>query len=278
MSLSAILFIISVGFSIIIGLMRIVNLSHAAVFVLGAHIGIEVIKRTGNFPLGLLCGSILMGILGMVMERVFISRLYGKQLEQVLLTMGLMFIVDDLTLIFWGGYPVRIPEPSMLGGTLYFLGVVFPVYRLFLIGVGIFAGVVLWFILERSKVGAITRAGADNEEMVQAMGINIKRVFFLTFTFGAFLVGLAGVVASPIITMQTGMSMQFLTLAVVVITVGGMGSLPGVVLGSLFVGIVDSFGRALFPTLSYFTLFVPMVIVLMIRPRGLLGRSVVFTK
>jgi len=251
--------------------MRIVNLSHAAVFVLGAHIGIEVIKQTNSFVLGLLCGSVAMGLLGMVIERLFINRLYGKQLEQVLLTMGLMFIIDDITLFFWG-QPIRTPSPALFSGTMTIFGVMFPVYRMFLIGVGIIAAIVTWLILERTKVGAITRAGADNAEMVQAMGINIKKIFFLTFTFGAFLVGLAGVFASPIITMQTGMSMQFLTLAIVVIAVGGMGSLPGVIIGSLFVGIVDSFGRALFPGLSYFTLFVPMVIVLMIRPQGLLGR------
>jgi len=275
LSLSAVLFMISVGFSIIIGLMRIVNLSHATLFVLGAHVAISVVRQfSGSFIMGLVGGAVLVGLLGVLIERFLISRMYGKHFQQVLLTMGLMFIIDDLTLLIWEGYPIRNTPPALFSGSMSFAGIIFPRYRMFMICVGIIAAIIMWFLVERTKFGAIIRAGADNSEMVQAIGINISVVFLLAFGFGVFLAGLAGVLSSPMIGMQSGMSMEFLTMAIVVITVGGVGSLPGVIVGSLFVGMIDSFGRSMFPDLSYFTMFVPMVLVLIIRPQGLLGKVV----
>ena len=272
LSFSAILFMISIGFSIIIGLMRVVNLSQGAVFVLAAHIGVTIFEKTGSFTIAIICGGLSAAILGAFIEHFLIGQLYGKRFEQVLMTMGIMFIIDDLTLYAWGGYSLQNHPPSMLSGPVSVLGVTFPSYRLVMIFVGIIAAIGMWFLTERTKFGAIVRAGADNSEMTQAMGINVKRVFLLTFSFGALLVGVAGVLASPMFALQPGMSMQFLSLAIVVITVGGMGSLPGVVVGSLFVGLLDSFGKVLFPNFASFTLFVPMALVLVIKPSGLLGR------
>lgn len=273
LTFSAVLFLITIGFSIIFGLMRIINLSHATLYTLGGSIGITVVQYTGSFILAIICGGLSMAVLGMAMERFLLNRLHGKELEQVLLTLGLMFIIEDIILIGWGGYPLRTPAPALFSGSSSFVGITFPTYRLMVIVLGVVAAIAMWFLLERTKFGAIIRAGADREEMTQAIGININRIFLLTFGLGALLVGVAGVIAAPLIAIQTGTSMEYLTLAIVVMTVGGMGSLPGVIVGSLFVGIVDSFGRALFPSLAYFTLFVPMVLVLIIRPQGLLGRS-----
>jgi len=272
LSLSAVLFLISIGFNIIIGLMRIINLSHATLFVLAAHIGVEVLGRTGSFLAAIVAGGLSAALIGVIIERFLIVRMYGRRFEQVLMTMGIMFIVDDITLMIWGGYAVRTPAPAILSGPITILGVIYPLYRFAMIGFGVIAAVLMWLLIDRTKFGAYIRAGADNSEMIQAMGINVRKVFLLSFGLGALLVGLAGVLSSPLYALQPGMSMNFLSLAIVVITIGGIGSLPGVMVGSLFVGLIDSFGKAFFPELSYFTMFVPMVLVLVIRPQGLLGR------
>lgn len=273
LSFSALLFLISIGFSLIFGLMRIINISHASLYLLGAYVGVSVSGHSGSFFLGIVAGSFAAAIVGFLQERFLLRKLHGKDLDQVLITVGLMFILDDIMLLIFGGYPLRGEAPVFLRDAVSFFGVTFPSYRLAMIVVGIISALIVWFLIDRTKFGATIRAGADNEEIANAIGININKVFIATFTLGSLLAGFGGMIGAPMLAVQSGVSLEILTLALVVVTVGGAGTVAGVAVGSLFVGLVDSFGRALFPSLSYFTMFLPMVLILVFRPQGLLGRS-----
>jgi branched-chain amino acid transport system permease protein len=273
LSFSALLFMISIGFSMVFGLMNVINLSHATLYIAGCFIGIEVQKATGSFILAIIAGAIGAAIIGFLQEKFLLRRFHGKELNLVLLTTGIMMVLEDIMLAIWGGAAVRGKAPAIFSGPVDIFGSSFPSYRLFVIALGVVIAILMWFLIERTKVGATIRAGADNEEMAKAIGINIKWIFLATFTGAAVLAGAGGVLGGPILAVQPGYSMEVLTLALVVCTVGGMGTVQGVIFGSLFVGLVDSFGRALFPSLSYFTLFMPMAIILVLRPQGLFGRS-----
>jgi len=189
------------------------------------------------------------------------------------MTTGIMMVFEDIILAVFDGLPVRLRPPGMFNYPVDFLGVRYPSYRLLVIGLGIVFAITLWIILEKTKIGAKIRAGADNEEIAKSLGINIKKIFLITFSCATLLAGVGGVIGLPKAAMQSGVAMELQMLALVVCMVGGLGSVKGVVFGSLFVGIVDTFGRALFPSISYFTLFMPMAIILVLRPQGLFGRA-----
>lgn len=206
------------------------------------------------------------------MQRLCLHRLYKQELPQALLTLGFLFIFADVAFWIWGGNPMLLPKPEVLEGATKIMGVSYPIYRIVLIGIGIGIAVLLWFFLERTRFGAIVRAGIDDEEMVRGMGINMPLVFTAVFALGAGLAALGGVLGGPLLGLFPGADFEIALLAFVVVTVGGLGSIRGAFLGSLFVGLVDNFGMAWFPELSLFTIFVPMVIVLALRPTGLMGR------
>jgi branched-chain amino acid transport system permease protein len=273
LSFGALLFFLASGFTLIFGLMKIVNLAHGAFYLLGGYTGLTVILATGNFWLGLLAGAIAIAFVGLASERLLLRQIRGLELPEVLLTIGLAFVIGDLSLAAFGGNPRSIPVPEWLQGGLSVGGFFYPRYRLFVIVLALAAGIGLWLLQSRTRIGAIVRAGVDDRETITALGINIDRVFSGVFVAGSALAGIAGVIGGALLTLLPGAEIEILLLGLVVVIVGGLGSLPGAAIGSVLVGLLDAFGRSLLPDLSYFTLFAPMALVLLLRPRGLLGRS-----
>ncbi len=271
-SYGALLFLLASGLSLIFGVMRIVNLAHGSYFLLGGYVGLTTMWQTNSFPLAILSGALAVALIGLGMERLFLRRLQKQVLAQVLMTMGFALIFQDLALLIWGGDPYTIPVPGILGGSLRSGVLVFPVYRLFIIGVAALVGVALWLFLEETRAGATIRATVDDWEMAQGVGINVPVVSMGVFALGAFLAALGGVVGGGFIGVYPGVDFEILPYAFVVVIVGGLGSLPGVIVGSLLVGLLDNFGKALFPELAYFTLFAPMAGILALRPTGLFGK------
>jgi len=272
-SYGALLFLLASGLSLIFGVMRIVNLAHGSYFMLGGYVGLTVAVRTRSFTLAMLAGAVAIGLVGVGMERLFLRRLRSEVLGQVLLTIGFALIFQDVALLIWGGDPYTVPIPAALTGSVRVAGAVFPIYRIFIVGVAIVVGLGLWLVLDRTRVGAMIRAAVDDAEMAQGVGINVPRVSLAVFALGAALAALGGVIGGGFLGVYPGADFEVLPYAFVVVIVGGLGSLPGAVAGSLLVGLLDNFGKALFPELSYFTLFAPMALILALRPTGLFGRA-----
>ena len=272
LSYGALLFLLASGLSLIFGVMRIVNLAHGSYFMLGGYVGLSAVWRTGSFTAALIAGAIAVGLVGIGMERIFLRRLVGQTLGQVLMTVGFALIFQDLALSIWGGDPYTIPVPAALGGVLRVGASTFPTYRVFIIAVALAVGIALWFGLERTRIGAMIRAAVDDPEMARGVGINVPVVSLAVFALGACLAALGGVIGGAFLGVYPGADFEVLPYAFVVVIVGGLGSLPGAMVGSLLVGLLDNFGKALFPELSYFTLFAPMALILALRPTGLFGR------
>lgn len=266
------LFLLATGLTLMLGTMRILNLAHGSFYLLGGYIGYSIAKYTHSFILACLGGLLAINILGMITYKLILEKRFAREtLSQVLITFGMLLIISDVCRWIWGGSPLSIPKPAILQGTLYLGRIVFPVYRLAVIVIGGAILIFLWWFQERTKYGAIVRAGVDDQEMTEGIGINISLVKTLIFSLGALLAGFAGVVGAPFIGLSTGLDVEILLSAVVVVNIGGMGSLKGALVGALFVGLLDAFGKSLLPELSIFTLFAGMVIVLAIKPTGLFG-------
>ncbi len=261
------------GLSLIFGVLRIANLAHGSYYLLGAYMGMSVVRATGSFVAGIVAAAATTLILGMVMQRAFLQRLQGRVLSQVLLTMGFLLIFADLSLWIWGGDPRILQLPPVLTGSLALGPLVIPRYRAMVMAVSGLLTVLLWLGLERTRIGAQVRAAVDDPEMAQALGINVPWLRTAVFALGAALAGGAGVLGSPVLGVYPGADLEILTLALAVVIIGGLGSLPGTLIGGLFVGLADNFGKALFPELSYITFFAPMALILTFRPQGLFGRS-----
>ena len=272
-SYGALLFLLAGGLSLIFGMMRIVNMTHGSYYLLGGYVGLTVIWGTGNFLLAILAGALVIALVGLAEYNAFLKRLSGQELGQVLTTMGFALIFQDLGLVIWGGEPYTIRTPAALSGSYQLGELYFPVYRVFIVMVAAAVAVVLWLVLERTRVGAMIRATVDDAEMARGVGINVPRISMGVFALGAFLAAVAGVVAGGFVGVYPGADFEILPYAFVVVIVGGMGSLKGALIGSLMVGLLDNFGKAFFPELSYFTLFAPMAAILAIRPTGLFGRA-----
>ncbi|EFI51275.1 branched-chain amino acid ABC transporter permease [Afipia sp. 1NLS2] len=275
LAFGSLLFILASGFSLIFGLMRIVNLSHGAYFMLGAYVGLSAIEAGVNFWVAILLGGVAICILGTLIERFVLRRLNGQPLAQVLVTLGIAFIIADACVWIWTGDPRRVPMPSELTGAFRVAHLAFPIYRLFVIGVAFALAAALWFLLERSRLGAMIRAGVDDLAMARAMGIRTSLLFSVVFCLGSALAGAGGVLAGPILSVYPGLDTDMLPLALVVVILGGVGSLLGAFVGSLIIGFIYSYGQALFPDLAYVILFLPMVLVLTLRPTGLFGRQAI---
>jgi branched-chain amino acid transport system permease protein len=264
---------VSSGFTLIFGLMRIVNLAQGSLYLLGGYIGLSVIRGTGSFWLALLAGATAIAILGLIIERGLLRTVRGKPMSEILLTVGLSFIAADIALAVWGGDPITLELPAAIDGRTELLGVTYPVFRLAVLALGAIVAIGLWLLLERTRIGAMVRAGVDDREMAEALGINIKAVFTGVFALGALLAGLAGVVGGAYLSLYPGADIEILTYALVVVVVGGLGSLRGAVLGALLIGLIYVFGQSEVPDLAYFVVFAPMAIVLIVRPQGLFGRA-----
>jgi branched-chain amino acid transport system permease protein len=271
LTFAGLLFLLASGFTLIFGLMRIVNMAHGSTYLVGGYIGYSALAYTRSFPLAIVAGTVATAVFGIVLERGLLIRIRGLPMSELLLTMGVAFIVGDLSQAIWGGNPLAIQLPAALNGSIAYSGFTYPVNRFLILGVAVVVGLMLYYLLNRTRLGAMIRAGVDNREMVSALGININVIFTLVFTLGAILAGLAGVLGGSLLTLYPGGDSDILTLAVVVIIVGGIGTFWGAVAGSLIVGLLTTYGNGYFPELAYFSLFLPMIVVLLWRPQGLFG-------
>lgn len=272
LSLGAVLFFVASGFTLIFGLMRISNLAHGGFYLVGAYLGITMMGLTGSFLLAVVIGGVVIGALGLFTERILLRPIRGQEKPEVLLTIGLTFVLGDLSLAIWGGDPTPVPIPEFLKGPLLIGDFAYPRYRLFVLLCAVVVGGVLFYVDRKTRIGALVRAGVDDREMVAGLGINIKAIFTGVFLFGAFLAGFAGVIGGGFLTVLPGQDFEILLFALVVVIIGGLGSLPGAVLGAVLVGLIDAFAKAMVPELAFFTLFAPMAVILVLRPQGLLGR------
>ncbi len=273
-ALGSLLFLLSSGFSLIFGLMRIPNLTHGSFFMLGAYIGVSFLRAGVDFWLAALASSLVMAVIGGLVERLLLRRLAGRELAQVLLTLGLSFIIADVCLMIWTGDPISPEAPTALRGTVPILNIVFPAYRLAVVLISVAVAAGLWIMLERTRLGAMIRAGVDDAPIARVMGIRVSRLFTLSFSLGAGLAGFAGMIGAPILSVYPGLDADMLPLALIVVILGGTGSLAGAFVGSFIIGFLYNFGQAFFPQLAYIILFLPMLLVLVLRPQGLFGRQV----
>ena len=273
LSYGVLLFLLSVGLTLIFGMLDVVNLAHGSFYMLGAYAGLTLIGVTNNFWLSLAAAPLAVGLIGVLIERGCLRPLYGRgPLDQVLLTFGLIYLFEDLVKWVWGGKIRSIPPPDLFSGSVTLWGATVPSYRLFVIVFGLVMAVVLWLLIERTRLGAIIRAGVFDAEMAAGLGINIQRVFTGVFAFGAALAGLSGVIAGPIQSAQPPMGATILIPALIVVVVGGLGSLKGSLVGSLIIGQAETFGKAWLPGASMLMIYVVMAAIVLLRPHGLFGR------
>jgi branched-chain amino acid transport system permease protein len=269
-----VLFLIASGMSIVMGVMGISNLAHGSLYMIGAYVGWQVFKEFHwPFTVAVLLGGAAAGLLGLFIERVFLRKLYKQPNEQVLLTYGFVYIITNICIWIWQGW-ARMPftaralfRPIKLGGLR------FSPSRLVIIAVGATIAILLWYLQERTRIGAMVRAGMDDKEMAQGMGINMERISMIVFFVAAFIAGLSGVLGAQLMGVNSQLGGDILLLALVVVVIGGVGSIQGTLVGGLLIGLVDTFGKVLFPQLAMFTIYLVMVIILVARPKGLLGRG-----
>ena len=272
---SLLLFMMAAGLSLIFGLMDVVNLAHGTFYLLGGYVGMSLASWTGSFWLALLLAPLLVGGLGLLLEITLLRRLYRRgHLDQVLFTFGAALIGADLMRWVWGGFVLSIATPSLLAGQIDLMGIAFPIYRLTIIVAGLALAGLLWLVIERTRIGAIVRAGVSDAAMVEALGIDVQLVFAGVFAAGCAMAALSGVAAAPLVNLYPGLDFEILILAMVVVVVGGLGTLKGAFWGSLLIGMADTFGKASqLSAFSSFVIFVIMALVLLLRPAGLFGRG-----
>lgn len=273
LTFAGLLFMVASGFTLVFGLMRIVNLAHGAFFLLAAYVGLSVQRYTGSWYLGIVGGALLVGVLALVIQLGLLRRVQGDDNLEALLTLGIGFIVADAVLALWGGMPQSIRAAPEISRPIALGNIVYPGTRLFVLSIAVMQGVLLWLLLTRTQLGRMIRAGVDNRVMVSSLGININLVFSSVFFLAGLLVGMSGVIGGSYLAFQPGTDMFILTYAIVVVIMGGMGSLGGAALGALVVGLADSFSKAYVPQMSMLIIFVLLGAVLAFRPQGFFGRE-----
>jgi branched-chain amino acid transport system permease protein len=268
------IFLVASGLSLVFGMMGVLNIAHAAFYMLGAYLAYSITAHLGSFWLSLLISPLLVGSLGVVIERFLIRKVHKRgHVGELLQTFGLFFIIAELVLIIWGSVPLSVPVPDILGGEVAFLGSNFPIYRLFIIGFSCLVLIVMLIVLLRTRIGIIIRAAVSDAVMEEALGINVSSVFMWVFGGGAALAALAGVIAAPFLSTYAGMGFEILMDCFVVIVVGGFGSLLGAFIASLMIGELQAFGILWIPKLALIFQFLLMVVVLIVRPTGLFGEK-----
>jgi branched-chain amino acid transport system permease protein len=274
LTLAALYFMVASGFTLVFGLMRQVNLAHGSLYLLGGYIGYEVSQLAGSWVLGVAAGFASMAIVGLLLQVLLFRYMEGQDLRQTLVTIALSIIAADLMLAKWGGLAYQFDPPEWLFGAtpMPFINA-YPTYRLFLLCVAIVIGLLLWFFLSKTRVGMMIRAGVDDRPILSATGVNVQLVFAVTFAIGAGLAGFAGVVGGTALSIAPGEDSRYLLASLVVVIVGGMGSVPGAAIGAILVGLAEQFGLAYTPTYGIMFTFIIMVLVLAVRPQGILGRQ-----
>jgi branched-chain amino acid transport system permease protein len=272
--LGGIFVLLAIGLSLIFGLMTVVNFSHGALYMLGAYFGFVLLTRTGSFLAALVLAPLLVGVLGLAIERFLIRPLYGRSPDDpLLLTFGLSLVIVEVARLIWGKIGLTLDPPRALGGAVNLGFTYFPTYRLFVIGVTALVLVGLWLFLEKTNVGLVIRAGSRDPLMVRALGFDVGRIWFLVFGIGAGLAGLAGILAGPMRGAYAEMGVTIIIESFVVVVVGGMGSLVGAVVSGLLIGQVVSLTTFFAPKLAEIVVFITMAIVLLLRPSGLFGEA-----
>ncbi len=274
LSQASLLFLIAVGLTLIFGIMRVINFAHGTLYMLGAYVGFKTVELTGSFWLALLVTPIFVGVIGALFERFFIKWLYGRDGGAFLMvTFGFAVILGEVIRLTFGTSPLGIAVPNVLKDIVFVYDWAFPHYKLFLIGFGFTIALALWQFLDRTRIGLLIRATAQNPEMVHALGTNVAMVRTGVFGLGCGLAALGGVLAAPLVTAFLGMGSTVIIDAFVIVIIGGMGSFLGSIIGSLLLAFVQVFGNYYFPALAQAAMFALMLIVLVIRPGGLLGKE-----
>lgn len=269
LQLSMLLFLLSIGLTVIFGLMHFVNLAHGSLYALGAYFGASL-AAAGGYWTGFFLAPVAVMAVGLVLYTLLIRRMRKSgPMAQVLVTFGLIFALLDLTRIVWGDLGLPMNAPDILSGRVAFLGVEYPAYRLFVVALGLGVFAALAYVLSRTQIGAMIRAGVDNDAMAACLGINVERLFFIVFCVGCALAGLAGTVAAPLLSVTPDMGLHILIPTLIVIVIGGLGSLKGAIAGSLIYGFVQTFGAVLAPQLASMLIYGLLAAVLVIKPAGL---------
>jgi branched-chain amino acid transport system permease protein len=282
-TLGALYFFVASGFTLIFGLMKNVNLAHGSLYMLGGYVGYDVATATGWWILAFVAAFVVVALLGIVLQFLVFRRMEGEDLKQTLVTIGISIVLADIMLWIWGGDFYQILAPDWLSGPVDLPLVIavkssgdvvflkYPAVRLVILVAAIVVGVAMWLVLNRTRIGMLVRAGVDDREMLAATGVRIQRVFLLVFALGAGLAGVAGVVGGTFQSMAPGEDTRFLLASLVVVIVGGVGSIPGAALGAVIIGLAEQFGSVYFPTYAVVLTFLIMVLVLAFRPQGLIA-------
>jgi branched-chain amino acid transport system permease protein len=268
---SMLLFLLAIGLSVVFGLMDYLNLSHGTIYMFAAYVAFSITQLGGSFWVALALAPLVAAAVGVLLYFALLKRAEtGGHLRQVLLTVGIIYIGTDLIRIGYGDLPKNVPQPEALSGAIDLLGIPYPAYRLFIIGLGLAIMLVLYFVLERTRLGALVRAGVDDRATAETLGIDIAKVFALVFGIGTYLAGIAGVVAAPVFSVYPGMDVSIIILVLIVVVVGGLGSLRGAIVGSLLIGFADTFGKILLPQFAMMMIYLVMALALIFRPSGLM--------
>ncbi len=272
---AGLLFLVSAGLTLVFGMMNVLNFAHAAMYMLGAYFSYSIMMHfTGQFWLSLMICPVILFLIGAFIERFLLRRVHASgHVQELLLTFGLAYIITELVKWYWGNYPLAVNVGGFLGSTVRIIGIIYPVYRIFIFLCAILVGTVMALILYKTRLGIILRAAVNDSEMANTLGVNVPLVFMGVYGFGAALSGFAGVIAGPLLSTFPGMAQEILIDAFVVIVVGGFGSLGGAVVASLLIGELQSFGVLLFPKLSIALVYLLMAVILIIKPSGLFGEE-----
>jgi branched-chain amino acid transport system permease protein len=271
---AGLLFLVSSGLTLIFGMMNVLNFAHASFYMLGAYFSYTLLKLTGSFWISLVIAPVCLFVIGALVERFLLRKVHAfGHVHELLLTFGLAYIISETVKWIWGNYPLAVNVGPLLSGNMQILGITYPVYRVFVFGCAVFVGLLMAFILYKTRIGIIVRASVNDDEMVNSLGINVPLVFMGVFAAGTAFSGFAGVIAGPLLSTYPGMANDILIDAFVVIVVGGFGSLGGAVLASLMIGELQSFGVILFPKFSLALIYMLMAGVLIIKPYGLFGEK-----
>ena len=273
-TLAALYFVVASGFTLVFGLMRNVNLAHGSLYLFGAYIGWVVGDASGSWLLAVASGFLAAAMVGLILQVGVFRFMQGQDLRQTMFTIGLSIVLADIMLWIWGGEIYQFDPPAAIYGRTPFPFInTYPTYRLVLLATAVVIGLLLWWFLNRTRVGMMIRAGVDDRGMLAASGVNVQRVFAITFAIGAGLAGFGGVVGGTALSIAPGEDVRYLLASLVVVIVGGMGSIPGAALGALLVGLVEQLGLAYAPTYGVVFTFIIMVLVLAFRPQGILGKA-----
>jgi branched-chain amino acid transport system permease protein len=274
LSQAALLFFLGVGLTLIFGIMRVVNFAHGSFYMLGAFIGYTTVRISGSFWLALLVAPVLVGVLGALFELAILRRLYRRDASAFLMvTFGLALVMGEVIRLCWGPEALQVAPPSALSGIVYLMGEPFPAYRLFLAGSGMLVALAIWQFLDRTRLGLLIRATSQNAEMVHALGTDVNLVRLAVFGIGCGLAGIGGVLAAPLVTASVGMAAEMIIDAFVIVIIGGMGSFPGSLIAAIIIAFVQVFGEYYLPDLALAFMYLVMLLVLLVRPGGLLGKE-----